>query len=58
MQEIQGMQEIGPGVYVKLGYEGANVGCILTEAGAIVVDTPLVPADGKAWAAEVAKITD
>jgi cyclase len=55
---MQGIQEIGPDIYVKLDYEGANVGCILTEAGAIVVDTPLVPADGKAWAAEVAKITD
>jgi cyclase len=52
------MQEIAPGVYVKLDYEGANVGCILTDAGAIVVDTPLIPADGKDWAAEVARITD
>jgi len=52
------MQEIAPGVFVKLDYEGANVGCILTDAGAIVVDTPLIPADGRAWAAEVAKIAD
>ena len=52
------MQEIAPGVYVKTDYEGANVGCILTEVGAIVVDTPLIPADGKAWAAEVAKLSD
>jgi len=34
------MEEIAPGVYVKLDYEGANVGCILTDIGAIVVDTP------------------
>ncbi len=52
------MQEIAPGVYVKLDYEGANVGCILTEVGAIVVDTPLIPADGKDWATRVAKLTD
>lgn len=51
------MQEIAPGVYVKTDYEGANVGCVLTKAGAIVVDTPLIPADGKAWAAEVAKLS-
>jgi cyclase len=50
------MQKIAPGVYVKTDYEGANVGCILTEVGAIVVDTPLIPADGKAWAAEVIKV--
>jgi cyclase len=52
------MQEIAPGVYVKTDYEGANVGCILTDAGAIVVDTPLIPIDGKAWAAEIAKVSD
>jgi cyclase len=52
------MQEIAPGVYVKTDYEGANVGCILTDLGAIVVDTPLIPADGKAWAAEVAKLSE
>jgi cyclase len=52
------MQEIAPDVYVKFDYEGANVGCILTDTGAIVVDTPLVPADGKDWAARVARVTD
>jgi len=52
------MQEIAPGVYIKLDYEGANVGCILTDIGAIVVDTPLIPAQGKAWVAEVAKVAD
>jgi cyclase len=52
------MQEIAPGVYVKLDYEGANVGCVLTDLGAIVVDTPLVPEDGKDWAARVARLSD
>jgi cyclase len=52
------MEEIAPGVYVKLDYEGANVGCILTDIGAIVVDTPLIPQDGKDWAARVAQLTD
>jgi cyclase len=52
------MQEIAPGVYTKTDYEGANVGCILTDVGAIVIDTPLIPAEGKAWAAEVAKVAD
>ena len=52
------MQEIAPGVYVKTDYEGANVGCILTEVGAIVIDTPLIPADGKAWAAQIAEVTN
>lgn len=50
------MEEIARGVFVKTDYEGSNVGCILTDAGAVVVDTPLVPADGKAWATEVARV--
>ena len=52
------MQEIAPGVFVKLDYEGANVGCVLTDKGAIVIDTPLIPADGKDWAAQVAGLAD
>jgi len=52
------MKEIAPGIYVHSGFEGANVGCILTDVGAIVVDTPLIPADGKAWAAEVAGVAE
>ncbi len=52
------MQEIAPGVYVHTGYEGANVGCILTAVGAIVVDTPLIPSDGKDWVARVTEVAD
>jgi cyclase len=37
--------------------EGA-VTSVLTDEGAIVIDTPIIPADGKRWAAEVAQITD
>jgi len=50
------MKEIAPGIYVQSRYEGANLGCILTEAGAIVVDTPLIPADGRSWAEDVARV--
>ena len=52
------VQEIAKNVFVKLGYEGANVGCILTNEGAIVVDTPMIPAEAKDWAKTVSKITD
>ena len=52
------LQEIADQVFVDLDYEGANVGCILTEEGAIVVDTPIIPEDGKHWARSVAKLTD
>jgi cyclase len=52
------IQEIAAGVFVELEYEGANVGCVLTEAGAIVVDTPIIPQEAKHWAETVYKLSD
>lgn len=52
------MQEIAPGIFTTSKYEGANCGLVLTDEGAIVIDTPIIPNDGKRWAAEVAELTD
>ena len=52
------IQEIAKNVFVEMDYEGANVGCILTEAGAIVIDTPMIPMDAKHWAQTVSTLTD
>ena len=52
------IQEIARGVFVDLDYEGANVGCVLTDAGAIVVDTPIIPEEADHWARTVSNITD
>lgn len=52
------MQEIADGVFVEFDYEGANCGLVLTDAGAIVIDTPIIPAQAKDWAAQVAQKTD
>lgn len=52
------VQEIADGVFIELGYEGANVGCILTDEGAIVIDTPMIPSEAKDWAATIANLTD
>jgi cyclase len=52
------VEEIAKNVFVKLDYEGANVGCILTEDGAIVIDTPMIPKEAKDWARTVSEITD
>ncbi len=52
------IQEIADRVYVELDYEGANVGCILTDEGAIVIDTPIVPEQAKHWANTVTALTD
>lgn len=52
------LQEIADRVYVDLDYEGANVGCVLTDAGAIIIDTPIIPTQAKKWAKAVASLTD
>lgn len=52
------IQEIANGVYVDLDYEGANVGCILTDEGAIVVDSPMIPTEATHWAETVANLSD
>lgn len=52
------VQEIADGVFVKLDYDGANVGCILTDEGAVVIDTPMIPAQAKDWAQTVSRLTD
>jgi len=51
------LQEIADGVFVELNYEGANVGCILTDEGAIVVDTPMIPSEAIHWAKTVAQLS-
>jgi cyclase len=52
------LQEIAKNVFVELDYEGANVGCILTEVGAIVIDTPMIPEEARHWAKTVSSLTD
>ena len=43
------MLEITQGVYVETGYQGGNVGAVLTAKGALLVDTPMLPPDARAW---------
>ena len=52
------LQEIADRVFIDLDYEGANVGCILTDAGAIVIDTPMIPEEAKHWSETVSNLTD
>ncbi|HRV95482.1 MAG TPA: MBL fold metallo-hydrolase [Anaerolineae bacterium] len=52
------LQEIAKNVFVEQEYEGANVGCVLTEAGAVVIDTPMVPEEARHWAKTVSELTD
>ncbi len=52
------MQEIANDVFVEFDYEGANCGLVLTDEGAIVIDTPIIPQEARDWTAQVASKTD
>lgn len=43
------LSELAPGVYVEMGFEGGNVGLIMTERGAILIDTPMLPDQASEW---------
>ena len=43
------MQQIGKNIYVEIGYDWANVSAVITEAGAVLVDSPVRPSDSKHW---------
>ena len=49
------MQRVTPNVYVQTGQRGCNTGFVVTSDGVVAVDTPMVPADAKKWAVEMAK---
>lgn len=52
------MRELAPGVYLETGFEGGNVGAILTERGAVLVDAPMLPPEARTWRSTVATLND
>jgi cyclase len=52
------MEQIAPGVYVESRYASGNVGAILTGAGVVCVDVPMLPSDVDHWRAQIASVTD
>jgi cyclase len=51
------MQEIGTGIYVCTEFRAANVGFIVTGAGVILVDTPMIPTEAARWKEMIASVT-
>lgn len=43
------LQELARGVYFENGYTGGNVGVVLGKRGALLIDTPMVPAEARLW---------
>lgn len=50
------MKEIAPGIHVHLEFRSCNVGLIETDEGGILVDTPMLPADNRAWLSYVQRV--
>jgi cyclase len=49
------MDRITENIYAGFNFRGCNSGFIVTGEGVIVIDTPMVPAEAKAWVKEVSK---
>jgi cyclase len=52
------MREISPGIFVETDQRGANYGGIVTDAGIVVIDTPLEPAQARAFRDELRSEAD
>ncbi len=51
------MREIAAGVYFENAYISGNVGCILSEEGAVLIDSPMLPKDAWDWLRKIASKT-
>jgi cyclase len=51
------MKEISPGIYIATDHRGANYSGIVTDVGVIVVDTPMVPNQARAFRDELTRLT-
>lgn len=47
------MEKLGANIYVETVYPGVNVGCVITNEGAICIDTPLLPGEAQRWRARI-----
>jgi len=43
------LRELAQGVYVETGYEGGNVGLVVRERAALLIDTPMLPPEARRW---------
>src|SRR3972149_12013962 len=48
------MRQLTANVYVETDYRGAIVGCLATDDGAALIDTPWRPTDAVAWRQQIA----
>lgn len=51
------MDVIREKILVETEYLGANVSCVVTEKGLVLIDCPMLPKDAREWASKVRDIT-
>jgi cyclase len=52
------IREIAPDIFVETEFHGANVAFIVTGQGVILIDTPMLPDDARAWLEQIQEHTD
>ncbi len=52
------MRQIAEDILVGDEFYGANVGCVVTSEGAVLIDAPIVPSEAKAWRSQVMEYTE
>ena len=51
------MREITRGVYYEEAYRSGNIGCVVSDEGAVLVDAPMLPKDAWDWLRKVGSIS-
>ena len=51
------MKQIAEGIFCETEWEGANVGAISTGEGIVLVDSPMLPRDARAWKEQLAGVS-
>ncbi|PKO60753.1 MAG: hypothetical protein CVU23_13115, partial [Betaproteobacteria bacterium HGW-Betaproteobacteria-17] len=51
------MREVSPGIYIETDQRGANYGGIVTDDGVVVIDTPMVPVQARAFRDELRRLS-
>jgi cyclase len=52
------MKEVAPDVWVEHGYDSGNVGLVVTGAGVVCIDVPMMPDDAQHWLHSIRDVTD
>jgi cyclase len=50
--------QVADGVFCETTWDGANVGAILTDDGVVLVDSPMLPRDARAWKEQISRISE